>query len=147
MDAPEWEPPEEFGKCRHSVLVDIELWSLDNSPRHYSCALLSSVWQHPVSGRAWRPSGPFHVIRLSGAPEDLPMLIRVCEEFALHEWLPTTAQDVIMPRPRRTSTGTGDPLLFALNEPVPPGIPTCIRALGCAGKLLLKVVGTPVRSL
>lgn len=45
MDAPDWEAPEEFGKFRHSVFVDIELWSLDDSERQYSCALLSSVWQ------------------------------------------------------------------------------------------------------
>jgi hypothetical protein len=49
MDAPQWEPPEEFGKYRHSVFVDVELWSLDNSQqpaeRQYSCALLSAVWQ------------------------------------------------------------------------------------------------------
>ena len=45
MDAPEWEPPEEFGKYRHSVFVDIELWSLDGSERQYSCSLLSAVWQ------------------------------------------------------------------------------------------------------
>jgi hypothetical protein len=45
MDAPDWQAPEEFGKFRHSVFVDVELWSLDNSERQYSCALLSSVWQ------------------------------------------------------------------------------------------------------
>ena len=49
MDAPDWEPPEEFGKFRHSVFVDIELWNFDNSVPHserqYSCALLSAVWQ------------------------------------------------------------------------------------------------------
>jgi hypothetical protein len=44
MDSPDWGPPEEFGKYRHSVFVDIELWSPDNSERQYSCALLSSVW-------------------------------------------------------------------------------------------------------
>ena len=48
MDAPGWEPPEEFGKDKHSVFVDIELWSLDNSmpqaERQYSCSLLSAVW-------------------------------------------------------------------------------------------------------
>ena len=47
MDAPDWEPPEEFGKFRHSVFVDIELWSQDNCRlrSQYSCSLLSSVWQ------------------------------------------------------------------------------------------------------
>ena len=45
MDAPDWEAPEEFGKYRHSVFVDIELWSQDSAERQYSCSLLSSVWQ------------------------------------------------------------------------------------------------------
>ena len=49
MDAPDWEPPEEFGKYWHSVFVDIELWSLDSAQIHaerqYSCSLLSAVWQ------------------------------------------------------------------------------------------------------
>jgi hypothetical protein len=49
MDAPDWEPPEEFGKYRHSVFVDIELWNLDSTQLHaerqYSCSLLSAVWQ------------------------------------------------------------------------------------------------------
>lgn len=45
MDAPDWEAPEEFGEYRHSVFVDIELWSQDSSERQYSSSLLSSVWQ------------------------------------------------------------------------------------------------------
>jgi len=49
MDAPDWRPPEEFGEFRHSVFVDVELWSLDKSQadpeRLYSCSLLAAVWQ------------------------------------------------------------------------------------------------------
>ena len=49
MDAPDWEPPAEFGGYRHSVFVDIELWSVDKSmpqaERQYSSSLLSAVWQ------------------------------------------------------------------------------------------------------
>jgi len=49
MDAPEWEPPQEFGTYRHSVFVDVELWSLDKDQaqpeRQYSCSLLAAVWQ------------------------------------------------------------------------------------------------------
>ena len=49
MDAPGWRPPEEFGEFRHSVFVDVELWSLDESradlERVYSCSLLTAVWQ------------------------------------------------------------------------------------------------------
>lgn len=67
-----------------------------------------------------------HVIRLSGAPDDLPMLIRFCEEFALHEWLLTTVQDVIVPRAETDIARDRDPLdtvLFALNELVPLWMP------------------------
>jgi hypothetical protein len=49
MDAPEWEAPQEFGGYRHSVFVDVELWSLDTShpepERQYSCSLIAAVWQ------------------------------------------------------------------------------------------------------
>ena len=49
MEAPQWEPPEEFGTYRHSVFVDVELWSLDRnqaqSERQYSSSLLAAVWQ------------------------------------------------------------------------------------------------------
>jgi hypothetical protein len=68
----------------------------------------------------------FHVIRLSGAPGDLAMLIRFCEEFALHEWLLTTVQDVIVPRAETDIARGRDPLdslLFALNELVPLWMP------------------------
>ncbi|WP_041540432.1 SCO2521 family protein [Catenulispora acidiphila] len=68
----------------------------------------------------------FHVIRLSGTPEDLPMLIRFCQEFALHEWLLTTVQDVIIPRAETDIARDRDPLdalLFALNELVPLWMP------------------------
>ena len=68
----------------------------------------------------------FHVIRLNGALDDLPMLIRFCEEFALHEWLLTTVQDVIVPRAETDIARDRDPLdslLFALNELVPLWMP------------------------
>lgn len=49
LDAPRWEPPEEYGKSRHSVFVDVELWNLDSrrphDERQYSASLLSAVWQ------------------------------------------------------------------------------------------------------
>jgi len=49
MEAAAWMAPEEFGKYRHSVFVDVELWSGDKSrsepERQYSCPLLSAVWQ------------------------------------------------------------------------------------------------------
>jgi hypothetical protein len=67
-----------------------------------------------------------HTIRLEGAPEDLPPLIRFCEEFALHEWLLTTVQDVIVPRAEQDIARDRDPLdslLFALNQLVPLWMP------------------------
>jgi hypothetical protein len=67
-----------------------------------------------------------HTIRLEGTPGDLPMLIRFCEEFALHEWLLTTVQDVIVPRAEQEIARNGDPLdslLFALNQVVPLWMP------------------------
>ena len=80
----------------------------------------------PTVGIAKSDLPNFHVIRLSGAPDDLPMLIRFCEEFALHEWLLTTVQDVIVPRAETDIARDRDPLdslLFALNELVPLWMP------------------------
>ncbi|MFD0633964.1 SCO2522 family protein [Catenulispora yoronensis] len=52
MDAPQWEPPAEFGPYRHSVFVDVELWSTEHGSgpdagreRQYSSSLLTAVWQ------------------------------------------------------------------------------------------------------
>jgi len=80
----------------------------------------------PTVGIAKSDVPNFHVIRLTGAPDDLPMLIRFCEEFALHEWLLTTVQDVIVPRAETAIARDQDPLdslLFALNELVPLWMP------------------------
>ena len=80
----------------------------------------------PTVGIAKSDLPNFHVIRLSGAPDDLSMLIRFCEEFALHEWLLTTVQDVIVPRAETDIARDRDPLdslLFALNELVPLWMP------------------------
>lgn len=40
-----WLPPKETAANRHSVFVDVELWSQDNGKRTWSCAFLASVWQ------------------------------------------------------------------------------------------------------
>jgi len=67
-----------------------------------------------------------HVIRLGGAPGDLPLLTRFCEEFALHEWLLSTVQDVIVPRAETDIARDRDPLdslLFALDQLVPLWLP------------------------
>lgn len=80
----------------------------------------------PTVGIAKSDVPNFHVIRLNGSPEDLPMLIRFCEEFALHEWLLTTVQDVIVARAETDIARNRDPLdslLFALNELAPLWMP------------------------
>ncbi|NUR62329.1 MAG: hypothetical protein HOV87_27265 [Catenulispora sp.] len=67
-----------------------------------------------------------HAVRLQGRPDDLPMLLRFCEEFALHEWLLTTVKDVIVARAEMDIERDRDPLdslLFALNQLVPLWMP------------------------
>ncbi|WP_431935586.1 SCO2522 family protein [Micromonospora sp. RP3T] len=41
----QWSPPVESGDPRHSIFVDIELWSDEAQGRVWACALLASVWQ------------------------------------------------------------------------------------------------------
>lgn len=40
-----WSPPVQSGDPRHSIFVDIELWSEEPTTRVWACALLASVWQ------------------------------------------------------------------------------------------------------
>ncbi|WP_231935202.1 SCO2522 family protein [Micromonospora viridifaciens] len=40
-----WSPPLQSGDPRHSIFVDIELWSDEPNGRVWACALLASVWQ------------------------------------------------------------------------------------------------------
>ena len=40
-----WSPPVQSGDPRHSIFVDIELWSDEPDSRVWACALLASVWQ------------------------------------------------------------------------------------------------------
>lgn len=67
-----------------------------------------------------------HTVRLQGRPDDLPMLLRFCEEFALHVWLLTTVRDVVVFRAEKEIERDRDPLdslLFALNQLVPLWMP------------------------
>lgn len=79
----------------------------------------------PTVGIAKSDTPNLHILRLSCAPPNLPLLIRFCEEFALHEWLLTVVQDVV----RRAKTDLArdrdplDTLLFALDELVPLWLP------------------------
>ncbi|SBT45984.1 SCO2522 family protein [Micromonospora narathiwatensis] len=40
-----WSPPVQSGDPRHSIFVDVELWSDEPNGRVWACALLASVWQ------------------------------------------------------------------------------------------------------
>ncbi|WP_432905240.1 SCO2522 family protein [Micromonospora matsumotoense] len=40
-----WSPPVQSGDPRHSIFVDVELWSGEPGSRVWACALLASVWQ------------------------------------------------------------------------------------------------------
>ncbi|MFB9235799.1 SCO2522 family protein [Plantactinospora siamensis] len=40
-----WSPPLQSGDLRHSIFVDLELWSDAPNGRTWSCALLAAVWQ------------------------------------------------------------------------------------------------------
>jgi hypothetical protein len=40
-----WRPPAENGANRHSIFVDVELWSETPQGRLYSCPFLAAVWQ------------------------------------------------------------------------------------------------------
>jgi hypothetical protein len=40
-----WSPPVQSGDPRHSIFVDVELWSDEPGTRVWACALLASVWQ------------------------------------------------------------------------------------------------------
>ncbi|WP_018501662.1 SCO2522 family protein [Parafrankia discariae] len=43
--AESWRPPTENGSRRHSVFLDVELWSEHRAHRVWSCAFLATVWQ------------------------------------------------------------------------------------------------------
>ncbi|MEU8261984.1 SCO2522 family protein [Micromonospora sp. NPDC048999] len=40
-----WSPPAQSGDPRHSIFVDVELWTDEPDGRVWACALLASVWQ------------------------------------------------------------------------------------------------------
>ncbi|HZM76804.1 MAG TPA: SCO2522 family protein [Candidatus Limnocylindrales bacterium] len=42
---PEWQPPRESARNRHSIFLDIELWSTAGDRRLWSCPMLAAVWQ------------------------------------------------------------------------------------------------------
>jgi hypothetical protein len=40
-----WQPPSESAATRHSIFIDVELWSNQGGARQYSCPFLAVVWQ------------------------------------------------------------------------------------------------------
>jgi hypothetical protein len=40
-----WQPPVEHAATRHSVFIDVQLWSDTSKGRLWSCAFLAAVWQ------------------------------------------------------------------------------------------------------
>jgi len=77
-----WLPPLENSARRHSVFVDVELWSDEQGKRTWSCAFLAAVWQlvrlgmlrH--NGSAVAVPQPFRPERL-GDWEDLPAVVQL----------------------------------------------------------------------
>lgn len=41
----EWSPPRESARNRHSIFLDVELWSTVGEGRLWSCPMLAAVWQ------------------------------------------------------------------------------------------------------
>ena len=42
---PQWRPPRESARNRHSIFLDVELWSAVGDRRLWSCPMLAAVWQ------------------------------------------------------------------------------------------------------
>jgi hypothetical protein len=111
MESPDWHPPEEYGKWRHSVFIDAELWrkeELDATPagghtRGYSCALLSAVW-HLLRLGLLRDEGravalPFRFTDGQEYPElwhHLPSILQLTADAA-----PFAAYETLSVLPRR----------------------------------------------
>jgi hypothetical protein len=45
VEVQKWEPPVQNSARRHSIFVDVELWSESNGHRTWSCPFLAAVWQ------------------------------------------------------------------------------------------------------
>lgn len=66
-----WRPPVENGSRRHSVFLDVELWSELRDHRLWSCAFLAAVWQLLRLGLL-RAGGETVVRPVPVDPADLP---------------------------------------------------------------------------
>jgi hypothetical protein len=79
-----WEPPAQHSATRHSVFVDVELWSEKTGGRRiWSCAYLAAVWQLLRLGSLRHRGEPVAVPRRwseDGYPEEwhrLPAVIQL----------------------------------------------------------------------
>ncbi|MEX5709005.1 SCO2522 family protein [Parafrankia sp. FMc6] len=66
-----WQPPTENGSRRHSVFLDVELWSEHRGHHAWSCAFLAAVWQLLRLGLL-RAGGETVVRPVTVDPADLP---------------------------------------------------------------------------
>jgi hypothetical protein len=54
-----WQPPVESARNRHSIFVDVELWSGTGDERVWSCPLLAAIWQLARMGLLRYQGEPF----------------------------------------------------------------------------------------
>lgn len=78
---PRWGPPEENSARRHSIFVDVELWSEKDGNRTWSCPFLAAVWQLMRLG----------MLRFNGSPVAQP---RPVDLSTVQDWdeLPAVIQ-------------------------------------------------------
>ncbi|GHB34027.1 hypothetical protein GCM10010377_25890 [Streptomyces viridiviolaceus] len=79
-----WQPPKETAARRHSVFLDVELWSDDaGGHRTWSCPFLAAVWQLARLGLLRNEGEPVFVPQPHTAPgfpddwDELPALVRL----------------------------------------------------------------------
>jgi hypothetical protein len=84
-----WEPPRETAARRHSVFLDVELWSEDpDGNRTWSCPFLATIWQLGRLGLLRHEGGPVFVAEPLATPEfpddwdELPPLLRLNPDAA-----------------------------------------------------------------
>jgi hypothetical protein len=66
-----WEPPQEFGKRKHSIFLDVEMWR-DEGERLWSCPFLAGVWYLLRLGALRNYDRPVAVPRLRAPDEEWP---------------------------------------------------------------------------
>lgn len=82
-----WEPPVESARNRHSIFLDVQLWSGTGDERVWSCPLLASIWQLARMGLLRYQGDPFLQPEPWGKPwppqwQQLPGVIRLDDTAA-----------------------------------------------------------------